>query len=130
MNICRGVVKPGDSPADAVPGSVFVGHVGFVAHGPDGTLHMIHSTTPQVREEPLAQYIARSTASAAELDAAGKPRLVGFKFLRLEDDPLGESCASSTGPTHHVSRCRSRTRASFGTNDCNNAIAATAAQAD
>ncbi|MEX2091178.1 MAG: N-acetylmuramoyl-L-alanine amidase-like domain-containing protein [Pirellulales bacterium] len=88
VNICRGVVKPGNTPADAVPGSVFVGHVGFVAHGPDGTLHMIHSTTPAVREEPLAQYIARSTASAAELDAAGKPRLVGFKFLRLENDPL------------------------------------------
>jgi hypothetical protein len=88
VNICRGAVKPGNSPADAVPGSVFVGHVGFVAHGPDGTLHMIHSTAPQVREEPLAEYIARSIASAAELDAAGKPRLVGFKFLRLEDDPL------------------------------------------
>ena len=88
VNICRGVVKPGNSPAEAIPGSVFVGHVGFVAHGPDGTLHMIHSTTPQVREEPLAEYIARSIAGAAELDAAGKPRLVGFKFLRLEDAPL------------------------------------------
>ncbi len=88
VNICRGVVKPGNSPAEPVPGSVYVGHVGIVAHGPDGTLHMIHSTTPQVREEPLAQYIARSTATAAEQDAAGKPRLVGFKFLRLEDDPI------------------------------------------
>jgi hypothetical protein len=88
VNVVRGVVKPGDSPAEAVPGSVFVGHVGFVAHGPDGELHMIHSTPPAVREEPLAEYIARSTASAAELDAAGKPRLVGFKFLRLEDDAI------------------------------------------
>jgi hypothetical protein len=88
VNICRGVVKPGGSPTEAVPGSVYVGHVGFVAHGPDGTLHMIHSTPPQVREEPLAQYIARSTANAVELDSAGKPRLVGFKFFRLADDPL------------------------------------------
>ncbi len=88
VNVVRGVVKPGGSPDEAVPGSVFVGHVGFVAHGPDGTLHIIHSTPPNVREEPLAEYIARSTANVAELDAAGKPRLVGFKFLRLEDDPL------------------------------------------
>jgi hypothetical protein len=51
---------------------------------------MIHSTPPNVREEPLAEYIARSTASAAELDAAGKPRLVGFKFLRLADTPLAK----------------------------------------
>ncbi len=87
VNVVRGIVKPGNSPAEAVPGSAFVGHVGLVAHGPDGTLHMIHSTPPAVREEPLAEYIARSTANAAELDAAGKPRLVGFKFLRLEDDP-------------------------------------------
>jgi hypothetical protein len=88
VNVVRGVVKPGKSPAEAAKGSVFVGHVGFVAHGPDGTLRMIHSTPPQVREEPIAEYIARSTAKAAELDAEGKPRLVGFKFLRLADDPL------------------------------------------
>ena len=50
---------------------------------------MIHSSSPQVREEPLAEYVARSTAHVAELDAAGKPRLLGFKFLRLRDDPLG-----------------------------------------
>ncbi len=88
VNVVRGVVKPGDSPAGVVPGSLFVGHVGFVAHGPDRTLHMIHSTAPEVREEPLATYIARSTENAAAQDAAGKPRLVGFKFFRLEDDPL------------------------------------------
>lgn len=89
VNVVRGVVKPGNSPAEPVAGSVYVGHVGLVAHGPDGTLHMIHSSSPQVREEPLAQYVARSTANVAELDSAGKPRLLGFKFLRLQNDPLG-----------------------------------------
>jgi len=88
VNVCRGVVKPGNSPAEPVPGSVYVGHVGIVTHGPEGTLHMIHSTPPHVREEPLAQYIARSIANVAEYDAAVKPRLVGFKFLRLEDNPI------------------------------------------
>jgi N-acetylmuramoyl-L-alanine amidase-like len=88
VNICRGVVKPGNSPAEPVAGSVYVGHVGIVAHGSDCKLHMIHSSSPQVREEPLSQYIARSIANVAEQDAAGKPRLVGFKFFRLEDDPI------------------------------------------
>lgn len=40
-----------------------------------------------MREEPLSAYIARSTADLAQRDAAGKPRLLGFKFLRLEEDP-------------------------------------------
>ena len=36
----------------------------------------------------MAQFIARETANNAERDQAGKARLLGFKFLRLEDDPL------------------------------------------
>jgi hypothetical protein len=32
--------------------------------------------------------MARSLKDRAERDAAGKPRLVGFKFLRLRDEPL------------------------------------------
>ncbi len=87
INIVRGIVKPGAPVNDTFGGSAWVGHVGLVAHGPDGTLHIIHSAEPAVREETMAQFIARETAHNAERDAAGKARLLGFKFLRLEDDP-------------------------------------------
>jgi hypothetical protein len=87
VNVVRGVVKPGAPVNDTFGGSAWVGHVGLVAHGPDGTLHIIHSAEPAVREETMAQFIARETAHNAERDAAGKARLLGFKFLRLQDDP-------------------------------------------
>jgi len=41
-----------------------------------------------VREEPIAEFIARSREKAAAPGA--KQRLVGFKFLRLADDPLAQ----------------------------------------
>jgi len=88
INVVRGVVKPGTSVNDTFGGNAWVGHVGLVAHGPDGTLHIIHSAEPAVREETMAQFIARETAHNAERDRTGKARLLGFKFLRLQDDPL------------------------------------------
>lgn len=88
INVVRGVVQPGVDVNETFGGSAWVGHVGLVAHGPDGTLHIIHSAEPAVREETLAQFIARETAHNAERDRTGKARLLGFKFLRLEDDPL------------------------------------------
>jgi len=88
INVVRGVVRPGAPVNDTFGGNAWIGHVGIVAHGPDGTLNMIHSAEPAVREEPLAEFIKRSTADLAEKDAAGKQRLLGFKFLRLENDPL------------------------------------------
>ena len=88
VEVIRGIVKLGTPANDTFGGNAWIGHVGLVAHGPDGTLHIIHSSAPQVREETLAQFIARETANLAANDAAGKPRLLGFKFLRLADDPL------------------------------------------
>jgi len=87
IEVVRGIVKPGVPADDTFGGSAWIGHVGLAAHGPDGALHMIHSSDPAVREETIAQFIARETARLAERDAAGKPRLLGFKFLRLQDDP-------------------------------------------
>lgn len=87
INVVRGVVKPGTPVNDTFGGNAWVGHVGLVAHGPDGTLHIIHSAEPAVREETMAQFIARETAHNAERDRTGKARLLGFKFLRLQDDP-------------------------------------------
>jgi hypothetical protein len=60
----------------------------MIVHGDDGEVHLIHSTQPRVREEPIDEYIARSTKTIKEDDAEGKPRLLGFKFLRLRDDPM------------------------------------------
>jgi hypothetical protein len=87
VNIVRATMKKGaENPIFG--GSAFVGHVGLIAHGDNGEVHLIHSAEPKVREEQIEQYIARSTKDLREKDAAGKARLVGFKFLRLRDEPL------------------------------------------
>jgi hypothetical protein len=52
----------------------WAGHVGLIGHGEDGTVHFIHSTKPNVREEPLQAYLERN------------PKVLGFKFLRLRAD--------------------------------------------
>lgn len=88
IEVVRGVVKPGAPVSEIFGGHAWIGHVGLAAAGPGGALHLIHSQAPAVREEPLAEFIARETADQVARDAAGKPRLLGFKFLRLEDDPL------------------------------------------
>jgi len=88
VNVVRGTVKPGAAPAEIFGGNAFVGHVGLVARGDNGELHMIHSTKPSVRKETLDAYIANATKDLAANDESGKPRLLGFKFLRLRDDPL------------------------------------------
>lgn len=91
VNIIRGTVSK-DAPASDLSntfgGNAWAGHVGMIVHGDDGEVHLIHSTQPSVREEPLDEYIARSTKTMQEDDAKGKPRLLGFKFLRLRDDPM------------------------------------------
>lgn len=88
VQLVRGVVKPGAPETETFGGNAWIGHLGLVARGPAGELHIIHSAEPAVREESLAALIARETAKSAERDAAGKPRLLGFKFLRLAPDPL------------------------------------------
>jgi hypothetical protein len=88
VNVVRATKKPGAPENDIFGGTAFVGHVGLIGHGPNGELTMIHSAEPRVREEPLAEYVARSIKDKDAKDAAGKPRLVGFKFLRLRDEPL------------------------------------------
>jgi hypothetical protein len=89
VNIVRATSKPHSSEQNEVyGGTAFVGHVGLIAHGKDGEVHLIHSSEPKVREETLDSYISRSTKDLKKKDKSGKPRLVGFKFLRLQDDPL------------------------------------------
>jgi hypothetical protein len=89
VNIVRATSKPHSSEQNEVyGGTAFVGHVGLIAHGEDGEVHLIHSSEPKVREESIYSYISRSTKDLKKKDKSGKPRLVGFKFLRLQDDPL------------------------------------------
>jgi hypothetical protein len=68
-------------------GSAWVGHTGLIVLDDDGEVHLIHSAKPHVREEAIDDYIADATADNAAKDAAGKARLLGFKFLRLREDP-------------------------------------------
>jgi hypothetical protein len=87
VNVVRGSISSNSHPnADVYGGNAWVGHVGLVAHRPDGTVTMIHSSEPAVREEPLAEFIARSEVAAKAPGAV--QRLLGFKFLRLQKDPL------------------------------------------
>ena len=84
--------NPGDTPetdrmTEIFGGSAWVGHTGLIVLGEYGEVHLIHSAKPRVREESIDDYIAHSTANNAEKDAAGKARLLGFKFLRLRGDP-------------------------------------------
>lgn len=68
--------------------SAWVHHVGFVAVMPNGDVHIIHSSEPRVREEPIEAFIARNTENNTKNDADKKARHRGFKFLRLNDDPM------------------------------------------
>lgn len=88
VNVVRGITKQGDQKHQIFGGSAFVGHVGIVATALDGTPNFIHSSEPAVREEPLGDYIARSNIDRAERIKDGKAVLLGFKFLRLKEDPL------------------------------------------
>jgi hypothetical protein len=68
-------------------GQTMVSHVGLIVLGPGGERHIVHSSEPEVREETFDAYIARATARE-EKCAADKPcrKLLGFKFLRLNDE--------------------------------------------
>jgi Protein of unknown function (DUF1460) len=87
VNIVRATVKKG-AKDPTFGGNAFVGHVGLIAHGENGEVHLIHSSKPKVREELIDDFIAQSTKELPDQASAGKPRLVGFKFLRLRDEPL------------------------------------------
>ena len=87
VNVVRSSITPGSHPnAEIYGGNAWVGHTGLIAHGPDGAVHIIHSAEPAVREESISTFIAHAREKAAAPGA--KQRLVGFKFLRLADDPL------------------------------------------
>jgi len=69
-------------------GKTMATHVGLVVLGPDGERHFLHSSEPAVREETFDAFIARAEAREARNRQAGKggATLLGFKFLRLNED--------------------------------------------
>ncbi len=93
VNIVRGH-PPAEGAAsnenEIFGGSAWVGHVGLVVRGEGGSLNFIHSTKPKVREQTFASLVEYGDESRAEKLAEGKPVLLGFKFLRLRDEPMAE----------------------------------------
>lgn len=68
-------------------GEYWASHVGLVVLGPDGERRLLHSQSPQVREESFDAFIARAAEREARNARDGKPGqvLAGFKFLRLNE---------------------------------------------
>jgi hypothetical protein len=81
-------------------GQFYASHVGLVVLGADGERHFLHSSEPKVREETFESYIARASARDERNARAGKdaPRLAGFKFLRLNDQPVVPPMAPQPRP--------------------------------
>lgn len=77
------VMRSSGSPAEA-----YAGHVGLIVKGPNGETHFLHSTEPRVKEQPLSEYIANARKWADTEAKPGQAKLMGFKFLRLEQDPI------------------------------------------
>ncbi|MGF1571778.1 MAG: N-acetylmuramoyl-L-alanine amidase-like domain-containing protein [Sumerlaeia bacterium] len=69
-------------------GGTWVGHVGIVASKPDGTKTIIHSAAPKVREQDLLEIVESAIESKEERWAENNTANLGFKFLRLQDNPM------------------------------------------
>ncbi len=64
-----------------------VSHVGLVVLAPDGSPRLIHSAAPKVREESFESFIAAAKARDAAPSKSPRLRLLGFRFLRLNENP-------------------------------------------
>lgn len=87
VNIVRGIGK-----------GVWVGHVGLVARGEDGTVNMIHSTEPKAVEEPITEYVNRNIKLNENRRKRGSAEFQGMKFLRLRADDMQKVLAEGKGP--------------------------------
>lgn len=69
-------------------GETLVTHTGLIVLGANGERRLIHSAEPMVREESFAQFIARAAEREARTPKGREPlKLMGFKFLRLNENP-------------------------------------------
>lgn len=120
-------LQPGDfvNIVRGYEGNKWVGHVGLITVSEDGTVNFLHSTTPNVKEEPLMglylnaekynedrriynkkirvenQRIMAFNENLRDKNNGERspkekkliptrPYFYGFKFLRLQDDPIWE----------------------------------------
>lgn len=81
-------------------GRTMVTHVGLVVLGADGERRFLHSSEPAVREETFDAFVARAAAREARNREAGRngATLLGFKFLRLNDDVVVPPMAPQPRP--------------------------------
>lgn len=69
-------LRPGDVVefVRGTPSAPYVGHIGLLADGPRGAVHLIHSGDPQVQELPLREYLHEHR------------NILGIKVLRHRSD--------------------------------------------
>lgn len=77
---------------------VWVGHVGLVAHKPDGTVTFINSTEPKAEEEPMLDYIKRNLELNKARRKRGSAEFKGMKFLRLRAEDMERLLKEGKGP--------------------------------
>lgn len=65
---------------------VWVGHVGLIARGKDGTVNFIHSTEPKSKEQSIMEYVNDNLKKNVKRAKEGKAEFLGFKFLKLKDE--------------------------------------------
>ena len=83
------------------------GHVGLVGTAPGGTVTFINSTRPRVKEEPILDYMNRNLRLNPGRKAKKRPFFLGFRFLRLQPNPL-ENLREIDGPDAPVLRIPAR----------------------
>ena len=81
-------------------GGYWASHVGIVVLGANGERHFLHSSEPAVREETFEAFINRATERESRQMAEGKPGqvLAGFKFLRLNENPVAPPMMAQPRP--------------------------------
>ena len=65
---------------------VWVGHVGLIGKGKDGTIHFIHSTEPKSKEQPIMEYVNDNVKKNVEREKKGQAMFMGMKFLKLRPE--------------------------------------------
>jgi Protein of unknown function (DUF1460) len=81
-------------------GEYWASHVGLVVVDANGRRNFLNSAEPQVREESFEAFVARTAAREEANARAGKngQKLVGFKFLRLNDNIVVPPAAPQPRP--------------------------------
>ncbi|MBH9552000.1 N-acetylmuramoyl-L-alanine amidase-like domain-containing protein [Inhella gelatinilytica] len=77
--------------------AAWASHVGLVIRDGEDPPRLIHSAAPQVREESFESFIHTRQSRETPSDPQ-RPRLLGFKFLRLNEQPMPPPMAPQPRP--------------------------------